>query len=226
MLLSLPKDELQSYTSAQLNYFFPDKDTVKLANYSNIVNLALDRIDFCFGKTSHSRYNNSGQTILNHLYTDQYLMFVWFLANTFWKEKGKNIISEKLYCLNKALHAFDCMYDTGLPDIFLIFHAAGTMLGKAKYDDYFVALQGCTIGSHKGKYPVMGKGVSLTAHTAIIGNCTVGNRVSLSAYTSVFEKDIPDDTVVSADKETGQKSFRYSKNPYAQQFFNVDLMNA
>lgn len=223
MQLSLNKIDLQSYLSSQLNNFFPDKNFINFADYCKSIDKALQRLDFCFKHVSHHRYNNNGTTLFNHLYSDHYLVFIWFLSNTIWVETGNQTIATKLYYLNKVLHSFDCMYDTRLPDIFLIFHGAGTMLGKATYADYFVALHGCTIGSHKGGYPVMGKGVSLTAHSAIIGNCEIGNRVSISVHTSVFEKDIPDDTVVYIDSDTGKLHYKSSKSPYSQQFFNVDL---
>jgi serine O-acetyltransferase len=223
MQLSLSKAELQSYVCNQLNNFFPDNHPVKPAEFDGVLNLTLDRVNFCFKKVAFERYNKNGETILNHLYADQYLVFLWFLSNTLWKEKGHLSIASKLYYLNKTLHAFDCMYDTALPDIFLIFHGAGTVLGKAIYNDYFVSLQGCTIGSHKGKYPIIGKGVGLTAHSCIVGNCEIGDRVSVSIYTTVFEKNVPNDTTAFTDTSSGKVCFKPSKRPYAQQFFNIDL---
>ena len=149
-------------------------------------------------------------------------MFVWYLANQVYKKYGKNSVSDKLYYLNKSLNGLDCMYDTKMPDIFLLFHSVGTMLGKATYADFFVALQGCTVGSQKGNYPIMGKGVSLTAHSSIIGNCTIGDRVSMSSYTSIFEKNIESDNIVFKN-EDGKLQIKPSNTSYAQLFFNVDL---
>jgi serine O-acetyltransferase len=220
MQLSLSKQDLQSYVSSQLNNFFPDKHLVRLSEYGSMVDIAIDRVDNCFRKVAYGRYNKDGQTILNHLYIDQYLVFVWFLSNTFWKEKENSLVSTKLYYLNKALHGFDCMYDTQLPDIFLIFHGGtGTLLGKATYSDYLVVLHGCTIGSHKGKYPTLGKGVSLTAHSSIIGDCKIGDNVSISNNTSVFQKDVPSNTVAFINRETGQLNLKESSVPYSKQFF-------
>lgn len=222
MILSLAAEELRAYTSAQLNNLFPDKYKINLDDYKEQVDNALSKLDFCFSKITLKHYNNGEQTLLNHLYSDQYLQFIWFLANTIHLEKENKNLCNKLYCLNKALFAFDCMYDTKLPSIFIIFHGAGTMLGKAQYDNYFIALHGCTIGSHKGNYPIIGKGVSLTAHSSIIGNCTIGNRVSVGSYSNVFEKNIENDTVIYRSPE-GALCYNTSSNNYAQQFFNVDL---
>jgi serine O-acetyltransferase len=97
------------------------------------------------------------------------------------------------------------------------------MLGKASYADYFVALQGCTVGSQKGKYPVFGKGVSLTANSTVIGDCKIGNRCTISAGTTIFQKDIADDCTAFVNFETGKLEIKPSKECYAQQFFNIDL---
>ncbi len=224
MILSLPLNDLKAYVAAQLNHFFPDKNVIKPSDLNEVLDVAIDRVNYCFSKVAYERYNKNGQTILNHLYADQYLVFIWFLSNTVWKNNNNNtLLATKLYYLNKSLHAFDCMYDTGLPDIFLIFHGAGTMLGKASYADYFVALQGCTIGSHKGKYPVMGQGVALAAHASIIGNCNIGDRVTLSANASVYERNISSDILVFRDAIAGSLCLKETKNSYSQSFFNVDL---
>lgn len=220
MKLSLSKNDLKAYIAAQLNNIFPEKRRVILNDVSWF-DIAVDRLDNCFKKVAFDRYNSGNQTFLNHLYSDHYLMFLWFLANTCWSESNDDRLASKFYYLNKALHAFDCMYDTALPDVFLVFHGTGTMLGKASYSDYFVALQGCTVGSHKGKYPVLGKGVSLTAHSSIVGDCSIGDRVSVSVHTTVFQRNVNSDTLLY--NSHGEVLEKKSKVPYAQQFFIVDL---
>jgi serine O-acetyltransferase len=218
MNISLTSEELQAYTSNQLNNFFPDKNVVKLKDYANIADIALDRLNFCFNKIKFNRYNKDGETIFNHLYTDQYLVYLWFLSNTIFKETGNDEVASKLYYLNKALHGFDCMYDTALPEIFMVIHGSGTMLGKASYSNYFLALQGCTIGSQMGKYPVMGEGVALTAHSSIIGDCTIGNKVSISAYTNIYQTNIPDNHIVFRNK-SGEIVIKESDKSYSQIYF-------
>lgn len=222
MITSLSFSELSDYTSRQLNHFFPDKETVDLTEYKSCIQLALDRLDYCYKKVSLKHYFNGTDTLFNHLYSDQYVMYVWYLANSIWKETQNKNLCNKLYYLNKSLHGLDCMYDTKLPDIFLIFHGVGTMLGKATYDDYFVVLQGCTVGMNRGKYPVMGKGVALTAHSSLIGNCEVGNLVTISSHTNLIDQHIPTGTVVykTNDGKIEQKS---TVNSYAQTFFNIPI---
>ena len=109
----------------------------------------------------------------------------------------------------------------GMKFIFLIFHGSGTMLGKATYGNFFVALQGCTIGAHHGKYPTLGQGVALAAQSSIIGPCQIGHGASVSCQTGLFQTDVPDHHVAYRDKE-GRLIIKPSARSYAQTFFNVD----
>lgn len=223
MDLSIPKADLCNYYSRQMNNIFPDSNIVKPAELEKVLDMALDRLHYCFKHVSFTRYNKEGNTIYNHLYADHNIVLNWFLSNSAFKYLENQNLASKFYYLNKVLHSFDCMFDTGLPDIFLIFHGSGTMLGKAEYKDFFVALQGCTVGSHKGEYPKFGKGVSLTANSSVIGNCVIGNRVSISTRTTIFSKEIPDDNSVYMNWDTGKLEIKQSKVSYAQQFFNIEL---
>jgi serine O-acetyltransferase len=222
---SLSLDELSIYVSKQLNSFFPDDDCIDLKKEKHIVAEALDRIEFCFRHVALKHYFNNNIVNFNHLYSDHYVMFIWYLSNSVYKHKGKCNLANKLYYLNKSLHGLDCMFDTEMPNIFLLFHSSGTMLGKAKYDDYFIALQGCTVGSQKGQYPIFGKGVSLTANSSVIGNSKIGNGATISTRTTIFQKDIPSYNTAYMNFETGQLQVKQSKAIYAQQFFIDDLIN-
>lgn len=225
MIRSLSSSELCKYTSLQLNYFFPDANKVDLSKYEMIIEEAINRLEFCFKHVSLKHYFNGKDVMFDHLFSDHYVMYLWFLSSSIFKHKGKCDLANKLYYLNKVLHGLDCMYDTKMPEIFLVFHASGTMLGKAKYGNYFVALQGCTVGSQKGNYPILGKGVSLTANSSIIGKCTVGSRCTISTRTTLFQKDIENDTTAFINFNTGQLSIKQTRECYAQQFFTVDLKN-
>ncbi len=209
---------MAAYTSRQVNYFFPDDDLIDIREHLNCVRLALDKIEFCYSKVLLPRYFNGQDAMFNHLYSDHYVMYLWYLANSIWKVNQDKSIANKLYYLNKSLHGFDCMYDTLLPDIFLVFHGVGTMLGKASYADYFVVLQGCTVGMNKGEYPVLGKGVALTAHSSLIGKCNVGDRVTISSYTNIIDTDIPSNSILYKDQD-GRICQKSTSNSYAQSFF-------
>ena len=223
MILSIPFDELSFYITKQLNFYFPDKFEVSKNQLDKNLKTAISRLDFCFSKVVNRRYNTGSTTIYNHLYSDHNVLLYWFLANTVWEQSHDTNLASKLYYLNKSMHGFDCMYDTKLPDIFLVFHGVGTMLGKASYGNFFVAMQGCTVGSHKERYPVFGKGVSLTANSSVIGNCSIGNRCSISAGTQLFEKNMNSDETAFMNPSTGILQIKQSKESYGKQFFNEEF---
>ena len=58
-----------------------------------------------------------------------------------------------------------------MPDIFLLVHPVGTVLGRAEYSDYFIAYQGVNVGSNKNKYPKFSKYVTLRPSTSVLGKC-------------------------------------------------------
>jgi serine O-acetyltransferase len=220
MLLSLSLNEIKEYISNQLNNFFPDKNYVKPYEFDDIIDLTIDKLDFCFSKMINLRFNDK-QTIFNHLYTDQYLIFLWFLSNTVWTEKNNDILATKIYYLNKSLHAFDCLYDTKLPDIFYVAHGIGTMLGKAEYSNYFVVFQGCTVGASNGIYPILGERVALTANSSVIGNCNIENRVTISSNTSIFNKNIPSNSIAYNNPENGQLIIRNTELHFVDKVFRM-----
>jgi len=225
MIKSLSTEALSNYLSSQLNNFFPDGNVVDISGDKDILVEALKRLEFCFKHVTLKHYFNGSEVIFNHLFSDHYVMFLWFLSSTVYNHKGKCDLANKIYYLNKTLNGLDCMYDTKMPKIFLLFHSSGTMLGKASYSDYFIALQGCTVGSHKGEYPTFGKGVSLTSNSSVIGKCLIGNRCTISARTTIFQRDITDDNTAFINFETGQLQIKESPKCYAQQFFNINLKN-
>lgn len=200
MELSLSLVDLKSYVSRQLNHFFPDNNEVSFHVDSRAFDVALQRTENCFGHVRLSAYNKNGNPYLNHLYSDQYCVFLWFLSNTIWKMHEDETTSNKLFYLNKSLHGFSCMYDTELPDIFLILHTVGIVLGKAQYSDYLVAFQGSTVGAQKDRYPILGQGVSLLPNSSIIGNCKIGSFSSVGNGVLIYETDIQSQTVIYKDK--------------------------
>jgi serine O-acetyltransferase len=183
-------------------------------------------LGFAYSSRGHrvaGMYFNGSNTLLNHLYSDHHIMLLWFLSNETYKVLNNEDLASKFYYLNKSLHGIDCMFDTKMPNIFLIFHGVGTMLGKATYSDYFVVLQGCTVGNNKGIYPTFQKGVALAAHSSVIGNCKVGNLVTISSNTNVFDNNIEDNNVVFKD-EFGKTVSKKTKNSFAQSFFNEPII--
>jgi len=90
-----------------------------------------------------------------------------------------------------------CMYDTVLPEHFVFAHTTGTMLGKATYGDYFVALHNVTVGTDHGMQPRFGQGAVLFAGSSVIGDCTIGASVSVAAGALILNTSIPSEHVVA-----------------------------
>lgn len=223
MIASLTLPELTRYIQNQLNTFFPDLHPIEAREISESVKVAMEKIDYCLSKAALNRYKKNSHPFFNHLFSDSYMLFLCYLANTVWQKTNDRTISSKVYYLNKALHTFDCMYDNILPEIFLIVHGFGTMMGKATYKDYFVVYQGCTIGASHGIYPTLGKAVTITANSSVIGKSVIGDRSTISTRTTIFQKDVPDKSTAFINFETGRLEIKPSGKCYAQQFFNVDL---
>jgi len=177
----------QAFITKQLQNFFPDKhgqksieETIK-KNYSE----AMDRQLFSQKNvklSSHSEYS--------YLHSDLNAQFIYYLSNTIWRNESDTNIPTKLFYLNKALHSFNCSYDTELPNIFLLIHCLGMVLGKASYSDYMVACQNITVGSDAGISPRLGKGLYLGPGSSVIGNSKLGSNVHLAVNATVLNKSV------------------------------------
>jgi len=194
--LSLTNIELAQYITKQLNMHFPDKNIYPNRLFSSLEK-TLKRAEFCFSHINIKYYFDGANVIFNHLHTDQYAMFLYYLSNTIWQEEQDRFLASKVYYLNKALHSLDVFYEVTLPDIFLLIHPIGTILGRGNFQDYFVAFQRVTIGGNPDlEYPCLGKGLALYAGSAVIGNCQIGDNCLVSLGTTVMDQNIPSDMIV------------------------------
>lgn len=217
MIQSLDNNTLTEYISKQVNNLLPDSEIQSNILYS-FIKKAIERTEYCFSKINAKYFFDGKNVFFNHLNTDQYAIFLYYLANTIWVEEKDSTLSSKIYYLNKALHGLDAFYEVTLPDIFILTHPVGTVLGRGEYSDYFVAYQRVTIGGNTDlEYPVLGKGVAMYGGSAVIGNCKIGNGCSISFGTMVMERNIPPDMVVFGNHpDIAYK--RASKSPIERYF--------
>ncbi len=195
MNLSLERPTLTNYLAKQLAFFYPDEADVK-SGLTHIMPAVIERMDHCFSHIHKKYYVDQGKTLFNHLNSDHYAMFLYFVANAAWRQ-GLIPLAEKAFLLNKALHGIDAFYSIVLPAIFLFVHPVGTVLGNASYADFLVVYQNVGVGTDVGSvYPTLGKSVVLYSKCSVIGQCTVGNNVSIATHTLVRNTNVPDDTVV------------------------------
>ncbi len=196
MNTSIDKNSLSKFVTMQINNFFPDNLLVHPENISKYIYDAFDRLEYCFEHINKPYYNN-GDLKFNHLHGDHYAMFLYLLSNTVWKVDKNEALASKIFLLNKALHGIDAFYSIELPEIFLFIHPVGTILGKAKYENYFAVYQGCTIGATEdNKYPSFSEGLIMYSNSSVIGDCNIGKNVVFSANSSLINTQIADNKLV------------------------------
>lgn len=156
----------------------------------------------------------------SYLQSDLYAQYLYFLSNSIWKNSQNKTAAEKIFYLNKALHGFNCMYNTCLPKIFLLIHCVGTVLGKADYGDYFVACHNVTVGSDKGLSPVIAKGVYMGPGSSIVGNCRVGKFSHMAINSVLLDQDTTGECVVIGSS-SHQLIKPLKRNLILENYFNL-----
>lgn len=197
--MSLPPERLQSYVLDLVRLNFPDGYQVPYA-LTPLHEKALARLEHSFSHIHRKYYREEGEqgvVLFDHLNGDHFASYLYLLANTVWRETGDSELPTRLFYLNKRMHGLDLFYSVAMPDIFLLVHPLGTVIGSADYQDYLVVYQNVTIGADEaGIYPVFGKGTVLYAKSAVIGACRLGNDVVLGANAFILNAEIPANSVV------------------------------
>lgn len=229
MNLSLDREELYEYVIKQMESFFPDKHRIKGDDVYRAFNQGLERLENCFQYISFPAYcDQKGQTFFSHLHADQYAQFLYFFSNSLWNISQNKTVCDKLLLLNRTLHSVFISYKGILPDVFFLGHPVGTILGNASYNDFLVVFQNVTVNTSmddKGmSAPQLGKGLFLAAGAKIIGNKKVGERVSIGVDAVVYDKEIPDDSVVIKNMD-GEVLIHNRKKEQcmAQNYFNINI---
>ncbi|UTY38132.1 glycosyltransferase [Allocoprobacillus halotolerans] len=161
---------------------------------------SLKRLEKCFQYVTISGYHLNGEVFFSHLHSDQYTQFLYFFANTAWKNGLDETFSQKLMNLIRYISGMFVSYKCKLPDIFIFYHAVGSVIGNADYSDFLVVFQNVTINtgnSVNGELvPKIGKGCFLAAGAKIIGNKTIGDRVSIGVNALIYNESVLSDTIV------------------------------
>jgi serine O-acetyltransferase len=194
--LSLGRDDLLRYVIAQCSNFFPD--TRPSADEGLVPSLddALMRLEYCFTHIKRKYFFDGETHLFSHLQSDQYAMFLYFFSRSIFRLKGKHPFADKVYYLNKVLHSIDVYYEVELPEIFLFRHSIGTVLGRAKYTNYFTVGQNCTVGNNRGAYPVFSEQCALYSGSSVVGDCTIGRNVHIAARSFIRNTAVPDNSLV------------------------------
>lgn len=192
---SLPTDVLAAYVGRQAYAAFPDQD--ETGNLRAALPDTLERLRRCFSHVRLKGYWAAEGPHFNHLYTDQYAVFLYYLSNTAHR-MGLNSLAAKAYALNKALHAFDAFYEVDLPEVFAVVHPVGTVLGRGTYSDYLLVYQNVSVGADPFRpgHPRLGEGVVLYGGCRVIGNVSIGDNCLVSAGAAIMAGETPDNHLV------------------------------
>jgi serine O-acetyltransferase len=195
---SLSNEELGDLVTRQVNGIIPDPAPIERDQVRKLLPPTLERVQACFRQIEQKYFYVGGQVRFDHLHSDQYAMFLYLLANTAFKISGDENLATKIFLLNKCLHGIDAYFRIELQEVFLFVHPVGTVLGNAKYGNYFAVYQNCGIGADEdGVYPQFGDGVIMYARSSVLGHSTIGNNVVLGANTFVLNTNVPDNSVVT-----------------------------
>lgn len=192
-MLIYNKKEIERLLIGQLNSFCWKYDDKIMRAY---IDVAIKRMEICTSRLSNNH------TEFSPYHTVSWSIFLYYLANTLGKLGGHNHKreAEVVYYLNKVMHANDWFYEIQLPDHFWAEHPLGSVLGRAKYGDYFFVYQGTTVGGNRKNgelfYPTIGDHVLMYANSTILGDCHIGDNVIISANTYLINEVIPSNSIV------------------------------
>lgn len=189
----IDKEELLTILLIRLkNFFFISKDEEDLIRkYHEDI---LIRLETCFLGVDNKYFHKNGKAYFSYCHSGQYLIYLYFYSRKF--ADLKHSLKDKFYYLNKVMHGVDIYSEIELPSVFFFEHPLGLVLGRAVYGENFFAMQGCTVGGNKEVYPKMGKNIKMFSDSKVLGNCTIGDNVWISANTYIKDEDVPANTIV------------------------------
>lgn len=183
-LRNMTRSGLIEYLERQVAHFFPDGVPVR-----NEIDIYLDDALVRLGKCINGVVLWEKETF-DYLHSTQYAMFLYYLSNTIWQQRGNESgVCTKLFLLNKALNGIDCFYEISMPEVFFIGHTVGIVLSKATYGEFLVLYQNSTVGKNHGVAPVLEQGVIMYPNTAIIGRSHIASGTVLGQGVSVVNQD-------------------------------------
>lgn len=178
---------ITEYITKQLNNLLPDGYIIE--NFETHILKTLNNLMF---EKVRIWENNPELDILN---STKYPIFLYKLSRELYLNneiKG----ATKIFYLNKILHSIDLFYEIDLKENFLLGHTIGSVFCKAQYGNYSIFWQNVLVGVDKNKRPQLNDGLVMFPNSSIVGDCTVGKNVVISANTNIINTDIPDNVIV------------------------------
>lgn len=196
MIFEIHKEDIVKGLIRQLNSFFSISDA-EIRVLNSLSEVVFQRCEYNFSKNKNKYYSRKGEAYFNPYHSGQYTLFLYYFSNTVFKKEADHLrLADKIYYLNRTMNACDLFYEVELPEIFMLDHPLGSVMGRATFGNYFAFGQNCTVGNNNNIFPVIGEHVTMTANTMILGNATIGNHVILGAGACVKDQDVPDNSLV------------------------------
>jgi serine O-acetyltransferase len=197
MQLAIDKSALQDLVARQLETLFILDREHETDPLIRGIDEALKRSEYCFSRTADKYYSHDGETYFNPFHAGQYCIFLYFLANSIHVlDDEPATLADRVYYLNRCLNGVDLFYEVSLPKVFFLDHPLGSVIGRATYGEYFSFTQNCTVGNNKGAYPTIGTHVRMMSGAKIVGDCEIGDNVTISANTYIKDQSVPSDCLV------------------------------
>jgi len=197
MIMELKLDELKALVSNQIKNLFHFSFDTEYEKLKEGIHLSLLKTENCFSQTSNKYYKKNDTIYFNPFHSGQYSIFLYFLSRQIYLlDVANTTLADRIYYLNKALNGLDLFYEVEMPDVFYLDHPVGTVIGRAKIDNYFSFAQGCTVGGNKGVYPKIGENVKMFSDAKVIGDTNIGKNVWISANTYIKDSNIPEQSIV------------------------------
>jgi serine O-acetyltransferase len=212
-VINLERSQLGAFVRRQLVNLLPMDEHPDTGLIECHMNASLERLDRCVAGIS---IWPQGQ--FDVLHSSQYCTFLYYLANTIWRNERAANLCARLFLLNKAVNGIDCFYEIELPEVFFIGHSVGIVLAKATYGNHLVLYQNCTVGKNHGVAPEIGERVVLYPSSAVIGRCRIGSGSLISQGVSIINRDTPGETAVFRGSQ-GELVFKILKRRVMDDFF-------
>jgi serine O-acetyltransferase len=196
MRLGIARREIDCLVAKQLDNLFMLRKAER-ALLKRAIAGALERAEYCFARTDNKYYRKDGAPYFNPFHSGQYCIFLYFLSRELVAKDGpESLLADRVYYLNKALNGLDLYHAVEMPRVFMLDHPVGSVLGRARYGEFFSFTQNCTVGNNHDLYPTFGRNVSLMSGAKVAGRCIVGDDVIIAANAFVKDTDIPPRSIV------------------------------
>ena len=137
---------------------------------------------------------------------------MYFFSNSCYKNSLDKTICDKIYFLNKILNSIDIYYEVSLPNVFLLIHPVGTVLGRANYSDYLIVYQGVNVGSNKNIYPTFSKYVTLRPSSSVLGKSRMGTNSELATGSILIDHNVEKNTIYFGNPKENLIKKKNNKN--------------